>query len=262
MKSIYNIEENKITLQGFSLGGRSAFKYGLDHPDKFKALLLNTPAFQGIRDANNDPAIGLGYNLEAAKNIPIAFICGTEDPYLDIIQIMFDNLIDNDAIIRYFRVNRMGHSLPPNNETEIILSYLNNPSPVQYDVEFISLEMPEMTKANNIIPKAKVRNLGLEEVTSIKFQLRNEQTSATDEYTWEGSLLPYQHTVIELPKMILSDQVSTIASEIAAVNTDKADQIIHNDSAVKYIIYQDSPLDLPTFEGFEGDRDKDIYWTA
>src|SRR5690625_6885992 len=37
----YNIDNNEIILQGFSLGAESALRFGLDYPGKFKGLILN-----------------------------------------------------------------------------------------------------------------------------------------------------------------------------------------------------------------------------
>lgn len=47
VKENYSIDTNRIFLEGFSLGGRSALVYGLENSEKFHALILNTPAFQG-----------------------------------------------------------------------------------------------------------------------------------------------------------------------------------------------------------------------
>jgi len=50
----YHIDSSDVILQGFSLGGRAALRYGLDNYKKFKGLLLNTPAIQGVKNALND----------------------------------------------------------------------------------------------------------------------------------------------------------------------------------------------------------------
>src|SRR4051812_47149331 len=46
--SRYQIDTANVILQGFSLGGRAALRYGLDNYSVFKGLLLNTPAVQGV----------------------------------------------------------------------------------------------------------------------------------------------------------------------------------------------------------------------
>lgn len=70
----YNIDTSRMLLQGFSLGGRSALKYGLDNPYRFSGLLLNTPALQGVRDAIYNP----WFNYVAAAGLPIVIYswCG------------------------------------------------------------------------------------------------------------------------------------------------------------------------------------------
>jgi predicted esterase len=78
-KSNYNINSSEVILQGFSLGGRSALKYGLDHPTSFKALLLNSPALQGLQDLQNNPIASLVYNFSNASLLPIFISVGTAD---------------------------------------------------------------------------------------------------------------------------------------------------------------------------------------
>ncbi len=79
VKDNYNINESGIILQGFSLGGRSALKYGLDNPGLFKGLLLNTPAIQGVLDGRNDPRMSPGYKFENASEVPVCITHGSDD---------------------------------------------------------------------------------------------------------------------------------------------------------------------------------------
>lgn len=44
VKENYSVDNNRIFLEGFSLGARSAMCYGLNNPSKFSGLILNTPA--------------------------------------------------------------------------------------------------------------------------------------------------------------------------------------------------------------------------
>ncbi|MCB0735985.1 MAG: hypothetical protein KDC92_00635, partial [Bacteroidetes bacterium] len=77
----YSINVDHIILQGFSLGGRAALKYGLDNTNKFSALLLNTPGLQGALDATQNSKITLGYSYQNASKIPIYLTIGLLDRF-------------------------------------------------------------------------------------------------------------------------------------------------------------------------------------
>jgi len=95
-RSLYNIDTNEIILQGFSLGGRAALRYGLDNYSKFKALLLNTPAIQGVKQALNGTPYP--FNYANARNIPVYITHGgTDQLYTGPIDTACMNLILNDC---------------------------------------------------------------------------------------------------------------------------------------------------------------------
>lgn len=46
IKSLYNIDEKRITLDGFSMGGYGAWRLSLLHPDLFKAVIIRSGAIE------------------------------------------------------------------------------------------------------------------------------------------------------------------------------------------------------------------------
>jgi predicted esterase len=78
-KDHFTIDTSAIYLQGFSLGGRSALKFGLESPQLFKGLLLNTPALQGLLDEQNNPFASLIYNYTNAAQLPMFITVGETD---------------------------------------------------------------------------------------------------------------------------------------------------------------------------------------
>ncbi|MCF8448058.1 MAG: T9SS type A sorting domain-containing protein [Bacteroidia bacterium] len=111
-QSHFSIDDTKILLQGFSLGGRSALKFGLDNPTIFKGLLLNTPALQGLLDLENYPKVSLMYDFEKAAQIPIFISAGDQDyAYFPILQKLSIQLKSLNAPVFFQSIPGMGHAI-------------------------------------------------------------------------------------------------------------------------------------------------------
>ena len=97
----YNIDTTNIILQGFSLGGRAALKYGLENYSEFKGLLLNTPAIQGVKEAMNKNISGYTFKFENASKIPIFISHGVDDIlYTNPIDTAFESMVYGEGMVK------------------------------------------------------------------------------------------------------------------------------------------------------------------
>ncbi len=157
----YHIDTSKIILQGFSLGGRSSLKYGLENPTKFKGLLLNTPAIQGLSDAENNPKASLIYNYANSKLIPIYITVGDQDYIYDYtLKKVVEKLKKNDAMFQFREVAGMAHNIPVSSIISPCLAFFNQPAKNIIDADIFEIDVKERTCDAVLLPKCFIRNLG------------------------------------------------------------------------------------------------------
>jgi predicted esterase len=227
----YSINSDNILLQGFSLGGRSALKYGLEHPSGFKGLLLNTPAFQGPQDVDNDPIGSIGYNYANASQIPMYIFVGAGDlTYVDLVKRAVRTLQKNNAIVQLNVVSSMAHSIPAGPATSKAVSFLTDPVKAGYDLDVFSIESEDRF-CSDIKAKCLIRNTGSTPVTSIKLNASYGSTNVT--HTWTGSIASYQHAEITLPSLSGNDGIAPLS--VSIIDTSNTDSIPANDSFSKTI---------------------------
>lgn len=124
-KRTYKINNDKIYLQGFSLGGRSALKYGLDYPDKVSGLLLHTPAMQSPYDVQNNPIYSSIFNYKNANKIPISISHGDQDlGFFRTVKMLADSLVSHNSKLFYLLIPDMTHSITPNQITDPMFKFL------------------------------------------------------------------------------------------------------------------------------------------
>lgn len=247
----YSIDENEILLQGFSLGGRSALKYGLDNPERFKGLVLSTPALQGIADLDNDPLVrvGEGFAYDQASQLPIYITIGGQDiTYVGVIEQLEKVLIKNDAILQVDYINSMGHSLSSSTRSLPIGAFHKSNSAHAVDVDLAFIESAIQYCDGEATPTCVLRNVGSTEVTSI--DLSYELNGTTDTYTWEGSLQAYQHAAITLPAIVAAQGVQSLRVSIAGVNTLENDDNADNDEVTADLWISTKGKTLPYTEDF------------
>lgn len=198
----YNIDPSKIILQGFSLGGRSALRYGLDNPTKFKALLLNTPAIQGVKEAGNGSAI-VQYNFANASQLPIYITVGKSDAiYVEPINLVVAHLVENNAGVAYKQFNG-GHTIP-NFQAYPYSEFFNQPYSSGEDAGLYSVTTPVRSCNGNISATVLLQNTGNTVLDSVK--LAYGIGSGKDSFTWKGNLATNAHTKVTLPNY----QVGTV----------------------------------------------------
>lgn len=118
----YNIDESQIVLSGFSMGGYGVYHTYYNHPDRYKAIVINSghPNL-GIRWGHSN---GLDFlkkkNLKQFRNIPIFIFHGTEDmncPF-ELTQKLVKQLEANGCDVK-FLTEKTGHgNMNKKNEQE------------------------------------------------------------------------------------------------------------------------------------------------
>lgn len=257
-RQYYSIDTSRIILEGFSLGGRSALKFGLDYHEKFLGLLLNTPAIQGLADAVNDPILGMVFNYANASQIPIYVTVGSTDVlYMYSFGVANKYLMKNDGIIKYVPVPGIGHSVPSTAYTSPSIPFFDNPTTSQYDLHIFEIDMDDRSCELDISPACYIRNIGSDTVTSAEINYDIDGTSGT--YTWAGQLGPYQHALVSLPQMTVSAGNQTLELNVGLLNSGIADTLISNNFNSKNIEIATEGNEYPLFEGWEGDAEGWIF---
>lgn len=249
-KAKYNIDPAQVVLQGFSLGGRAALRYGLDHTSDFEGLLLNTPAIQGSKNGIN----GLSYytfNYANANDVPIYITHGaTDDLYTSPIDSMVEQLILNNGVIHFVRVPALAHAIPSFSQMPMVSTFFTNPTPVDYDLAIAQVKIPNRTCQPQVTPSVLVHNVGSSTLTSI--ELEYTYNGNTLSHIWTGSLAPFQHNFINLPSLSLVSGAKDLEAKVKFLNVSHIDTVTPNNQALSNIQYADQGKNLPFSEGFEG----------
>ncbi|MBI1183024.1 T9SS type A sorting domain-containing protein [bacterium] len=252
----YKINSEEIILEGFSLGGRSALRYGLDNPDKFKALLLNTPALQGIDDLNNHPAINFPIAYQKANLLPVFISVGQQDyTYLYTMKKLYEKLIINDAHLMYHEVKSMGHSIPSDGSISSARDFFNGQNTQNTDVELSLIQTDQLNCGTNTTARCLVRNVGKNTIS--KLELNYMADSKNGSANWSGEMKAFGHAIIDLPLQDLPNGGERLAASLTKVNDKPGDDNAVNDTVSNEIIINATALQLPIEEGFE---DKNPQW--
>lgn len=250
VKRNYSIDETQIILEGFSLGGRSALKYGLDNPDVFKGLLLNTPAIQSNLDANNDPQYGLQYNYSNGSKLPIAITHGaTDQGYYFIIDTVYKILTQNNSKVIFTRVPKMGHAIPNNSIIQNCLDFIDQPLKNNIDADITKVIRPDRIYTQTTKPSFRMRNRGSATLTSAVISYTINTTKA--KFTWTGSLAPFEHADIQLPEITCTENFNTLVIQIDSVNSAPANSTLSIKQYSTQFQSLTNSIKLPIKFGFE-----------
>ncbi|MES2560675.1 MAG: T9SS type A sorting domain-containing protein [Bacteroidota bacterium] len=223
----YTIDTHAVLLQGFSLGGRSALKYGLEHPDMFDGLLLNTPALQGLMDAQNNPMASLVYNYANAAQLPVFVTVGETDyTYNYQVGALVQLLKKNNTPVQFELVTGLGHSIPGGTISQKSFSFLVNRQIPPVDADVFELNTNRHFCTNNIQTTCLVRNNGDSTIHSLGFTLSTGTTTITQQ--WNGTILPNHYAVVPLAMTVPAGGTYTFTATIVAVNGGTLDAIAAN----------------------------------
>ncbi len=244
----YNIDTNEIILQGFSLGGRSALKYGLEHTSRFKALLLNTPAIQGVKEAANQALFH--FNFAAAHELPIYITLGDNDPlYNEPVNRMVAQLAANNGKTAY-KIFSGAHTIP-SFQNYPYAAFFNQPYSNGPDAGIYRLTMPERVCDRSVGSRILFQNTGNVNLDSIQFVfgIGND----LDTVKWQGNLAPHESEVINLPYFDAGNR-NTDSYEfkvsIAGINQLAADTFTDFNAINKPVHIMQDALALPFEEHF------------
>ncbi|HTM67055.1 MAG TPA: T9SS type A sorting domain-containing protein [Flavipsychrobacter sp.] len=246
----YNIDTTDIVLQGFSLGGRAALRYGLDNYSTFKGLLLNTPAVQGVKEAVNGSSL-YPFNYQNASNIPIYITWGTADILYEApIDSSFEQLVLNDGKVKYLPIAGIGHTIPLMPQLGDFPGFFNNPPTNGLDLDVVKINAPLRSCSQQIAgTDVLVRNTGIDTIHTVA--LDYTINNATQTQTWNGTLAPFQHALISLPSLSASVGNAQLNVSVNMLENNLADTFVNNNSASDSIIVQTQGLNLPFTEDFE-----------
>lgn len=247
----YNIDTNEIILQGFSLGGRSALKYGLDNASKFKALLLNTPAIQGVKEAANEALFA--YNFAAASALPVYVTIGDNDPlYNEPVNRTVAQLVANNGKVAY-KIFSGAHTVP-DFQNYPYTAFFNQPSSNGADAGIYRLDVPERSCERTIGSRILFQNTGNVALDSVQFVfgIGND----LDTVKWQGSLAPHESELINLPYF----DAGNVATDhydfkvgIAGVNQFTADTFTDFNTTQKTVHLMQEVLSIPFEERFQNE---------
>jgi hypothetical protein len=249
--SRYHIDTFNVVLQGFSLGGRAALRYGLDNYKTLKGLLLNTPAVQGVKEALNGHAAAYSFNYANGARIPIYITRGATDfTYEASIDSSYEQLVLADAKVRYINVPGLGHSIPSIAQMGDFSAFFNMPAHAGLDVEAVRLyPTPLLNCAAPISADLLFRNNGQDTVKAAKFSYT--LGSAVQTVIWTGTLLPFQHATVAATFSSPVSGSNILTVQVDTLNRTVQDSVAANNQATTTLNY--SPTALPVLnEGFEG----------
>jgi predicted esterase len=213
----FTIDSNAVLLQGFSLGGRSALKFGLENPSRFKGLLLNTPALQGLMDEQNNPYASLVYNYANASQLPIFITVGETDyTYQYQVGALVTTLKKHNAPVQFQLVPSLGHSIPGTSVTQKAVSFLVDQQVAALDADLFALSDTIHFCSTQIHTTCLLRNNGDSVIHSVDFTIAAGTRSANQQ--WTGILLPNEYAIVPINLMVSSGGTTTLAVNITSVN--------------------------------------------
>ncbi len=217
MMEQYHIDTANVVLQGFSLGGRAALRYGLNNPGVFRGLMLNTPALQGVKEALNlQPTYPFSYGR--AAQVPMYVTHGADDiAYSAPIDSMMEQLIMNDGPAMLYRQTGVGHSVPSAARIATGLAFLEAPGTPGKDAELIRVIAPEHSCTSTLNPELLFRNTGTETITSGTVEVRTRGV-VTSTYSIVGTLAPFEHAIIPLPPQTLTAGTNAVSVQATLIN--------------------------------------------
>ncbi len=188
--SAYNIAPDDIYLNGFSIGGRAALRYGLLNYKRFRGLELWTPAIQSMDEANN--LTSFTYVWQNGQYIPITISVGSTDGYGIILCTAYQHLSDAGALVNFQIYYGMGHQPSLYVYDQInSFNYLdsNATSYAMNDAGISNIASPfEEVCGASFTPVVTIQNKGVNNLTSaiINYQIDN---GTINTYTWSGNLI-------------------------------------------------------------------------
>ncbi len=249
--SAYNIDPDYIYLNGFSIGGRAALRYGLLNYRRFRGLELWTPAIQTMAEVNN--LTSFTYEWQNGRYIPISISSGSTDAYSTILPTAYQHLSDAGALVNLQIFYGMHHVNPRYiNDYITSFNYLdsNATSYAMNDAGVVNIASPfEELCSASFTPLVVIQNKGINNLTSviINYQIDN---STINTYNWSGNLIRLGKAKVTLPAQSVSAGAHTFKSYTTMPNG-VVDTVPSNDGIT--VSFNSIAHGMTTIaEGFEG----------
>lgn len=231
---LYNIDPNQIYLNGISLGGRAAMRYGLLNYWRFCALELWCPAVQSVNEANNLAAFKYAY--QNSPYIPISITVGSEDGYAQKLPVSVENISQSGGIVNYQLMHGLGHGAPTASELIKSLNFLNSKLSTYKlnDAGIYDIKTPfDEECSTSFSPIVVLQNKGIGTLTAvtINYQIDN---GIINTYSWTGSLGRLEREEITLPTLSTTSGSHTFTAYTSAPNGN-TDTYTANDQQAKSI---------------------------
>lgn len=256
----YNIDAEQVYLNGISLGGRAALRYGLINWWRFKGIELWCPAIQTIAEANNTSF----YPYQYSKNIPITMTVGSEDGYVQNGKIpvaMAQIAAAGSKMALMQIVYGMGHQQPPSSYIYSAYNFIhsNASSYTQNDARISAIPSPfDELCTTSFTPTVTIQNMGKNTLTSatINYQLDGGTVMT---YAWTGSLNRLGSANVTLPAQTVSVGSHTFTAYTTLPNG-AADAVPANDSYTQnFQSFTNGSTTLT--EGFQGAKYPPAGWS-
>ncbi len=249
--SKYNINEKNIILQGFSLGGRAALRFGLQNPEKFRGVLLNNPAVQGIKETGNRSATGYNFNYANAPEIPVYIVIGRQDVlYTNIADSVFIQLVKHNGRVHLHEFETMAHTIPQAGRLTNVLSFFDNPAHRSLDFNLLQITAPKYTCNSTTAAKVLFRNTGKTNITSVEFAAGDG--TLTKFYNWTGNLKPFEHAEFTITNIPTTEGNNQLNVNVSKINGQAHDSISAVSNKTAAYIRTAKGRALPYSENFEG----------
>jgi predicted esterase len=254
----YKIDTGEIILQGLSLGGRAALRYGLEHTTEFKALVLNTPAEQEIKEALNLMPC-YNFNFANASKIPIFITHGENDiNYGHPIDTVFRMLVMNNGVVRLHHYKGLGHTIPSLSLMNDVNSFFDHPETSVAHAEINSLFIPVISCDKYVQVGVLVRNVGEKEIQSLNISLQSG--SHIKNMNFDVKLKPFEYGILSFKQFALDTGLQTIVATIDSVNNE-SDTLVSNNKDSSSTRILGTQANLPYYTAFDGPEVNPEGWT-
>jgi hypothetical protein len=102
VKQNYNIDNGKVIVSGYSMGGTPTFHYGFTNTKTLAGIIGIAPAVNNYSSLN--------YSL--TKNFPVGIIVGANDDFIDVVHEMRETITRVNGRLKYIEKNNVGHIDP------------------------------------------------------------------------------------------------------------------------------------------------------
>jgi hypothetical protein len=256
----YNIDQESIYMNGISLGGRAAMRYGLINWWRFRGIELWCPAIQSMAEANSQTF----YPYANSKYIPISYITGSEDGYVQNgkVPVAMANIrAAGSQMSKSQIVYGMGHQQPPSSYIYTAYNFINSnaSSYALNDSRISAIPSPfDEICTTAFTPSVTIQNKGKNQLTSVtvNYQLDGGPVQTV---SWTGTLNRLATANVTLPAQTVTVGTHTFTAYTTMPNG-QTDAVPANDSYTRNFVSLTNGSTTLT-EGFQGSTYPPTGWS-